>query len=125
MERIMLFDGVCTLCNGAVQFVIRNDSTNQVKFASLQSESAARLLELFWGFYQASQFPITVYPAWVRLMFTFFIPVAFITTVPSQALIGKVEVSNAIIAFGIALALLAVSRWFWRFGLRSYTSASS
>jgi predicted DCC family thiol-disulfide oxidoreductase YuxK len=47
MERIMLFDGVCNLCNGAVQFVIRNDSTNQVKFASLQSESAARLLEPF------------------------------------------------------------------------------
>ncbi len=82
-------------------------------------------LELFWGFYQASQFPITVYPAWVRLMFTFFIPVAFITTVPSQALIGKVELSSAILAFGMAIMFLVVSRWFWRFGLRSYTSASS
>ncbi len=43
----MLFDGVCNLCNGAVQFVIRHDRTAQVKFASLQSESAARLLEPF------------------------------------------------------------------------------
>jgi ABC-2 type transport system permease protein len=82
-------------------------------------------LELFWGFFQASQFPITVYPGWVRIMFTFFIPVAFMTTVPTQALIGKVDPVSSIIALIIAAVLLTVSRWFWRFGLRSYTSASS
>jgi predicted DCC family thiol-disulfide oxidoreductase YuxK len=47
MERIMLFDGVCNLCNGAVQFVIRHDARGEIKFASLQSESAAKLLEPF------------------------------------------------------------------------------
>jgi ABC-2 type transport system permease protein len=82
-------------------------------------------LELFWGFYQASQFPITVYPGWVRIMFTFFIPVAFITTVPAEALLGRVNLSSVGFAVGFAILLLAVSRWFWRFGLRSYTSASS
>jgi ABC-2 type transport system permease protein len=82
-------------------------------------------LELFWGFFQASQFPITVYPGWVRIMFTFFIPVAFMTTVPAEALIGRIEPSSGVLALVIAVVLLAVSRWFWRFGLRSYTSASS
>jgi ABC-2 type transport system permease protein len=82
-------------------------------------------LELFWGFYQASQFPITVYPGWVRIMFTFFIPVAFITTVPAEALLGRVSLTSVAFAVGTAVLLLAVSRWFWQFALRSYTSASS
>jgi ABC-2 type transport system permease protein len=82
-------------------------------------------LELFWGFYQASQFPITVYPGWVRIMFTFFIPVAFITTVPAEALLGRVNIESVLFAFGIAVLLLSVSRAFWQYAVRSYTSASS
>lgn len=41
---IVLFDGVCNLCNGAVQFIIANDRTDTVKFASLQSEAGKTLL---------------------------------------------------------------------------------
>ena len=43
-ERIILFDGVCNLCNYAVQFVIRNDPGKQFKFASLQSEFGQKIL---------------------------------------------------------------------------------
>jgi predicted DCC family thiol-disulfide oxidoreductase YuxK len=43
---VILFDGVCNLCNGAVQFVIRHDSTALFKFASLQSEEGQQLLNL-------------------------------------------------------------------------------
>ncbi|RYY68976.1 MAG: thiol-disulfide oxidoreductase DCC family protein [Chitinophagaceae bacterium] len=42
---LILFDGVCNLCNGAVQFVIRHDKKGQFKFASLQSESGQHLLQ--------------------------------------------------------------------------------
>ena len=34
---IVLFDGVCNLCNGAVQFIIARDKHQQFRFASLQS----------------------------------------------------------------------------------------
>lgn len=37
-QHIILFDGVCNLCNAAVQFVIKNDRKKLFKFASLQSE---------------------------------------------------------------------------------------
>lgn len=37
---ILLFDGVCNLCNGTVQFVIERDPKAKVKFASLQSQFA-------------------------------------------------------------------------------------
>ena len=40
----ILFDGVCNLCNGFVQFVIARDPSARFRFAALQSEAAARLL---------------------------------------------------------------------------------
>jgi predicted DCC family thiol-disulfide oxidoreductase YuxK len=40
---IILFDGVCNLCNGAVQFVIKNDKKNIFRFAALQSEAGITL----------------------------------------------------------------------------------
>lgn len=45
MERgpIILFDGHCNLCSGAVRFVIGRDPRAQFRFASLQSEAARRL----------------------------------------------------------------------------------
>ena len=35
---IVLFDGVCNLCNGLVRFIIKRDRTGKFKFASLQSK---------------------------------------------------------------------------------------
>ena len=42
---VILFDGVCNLCNGFVQFVIRQDTGKRFYFASLQSEIARELLK--------------------------------------------------------------------------------
>lgn len=42
---ILLFDGVCNLCNGSVQFLIRRDREARFRFASLQSEVGRRYLE--------------------------------------------------------------------------------
>ncbi len=41
---IILYDGVCALCNRLVQFVLRHDSRDRFRFASLQSEFAAQVL---------------------------------------------------------------------------------
>lgn len=41
---VVLFDGVCNLCNGFVRFVVRRDRQGRVRFASLQSDAAAALL---------------------------------------------------------------------------------
>ena len=40
----ILFDGVCNLCNGFVQFVIRRDPAGHFRFAALQSDAARALL---------------------------------------------------------------------------------
>lgn len=40
-SSIVLFDGVCNLCNGFVQFLIKNDHKRRLRFASLQSDFGA------------------------------------------------------------------------------------
>ncbi|WP_084783995.1 thiol-disulfide oxidoreductase DCC family protein [Paenibacillus sp. FJAT-26967] len=41
---VVLFDGVCNLCNSAVMFTIRRDPHGRVRFAALQSDAGQRLL---------------------------------------------------------------------------------
>ncbi|THV58330.1 thiol-disulfide oxidoreductase DCC family protein [Flagellimonas alvinocaridis] len=44
-KKIILFDGVCNLCNGAVQFVIKRDKKDAFRYAALQSEIGEKLLK--------------------------------------------------------------------------------
>lgn len=44
-KNIVLFDGVCNLCNGAVNFLIDHDKNNVLYFASLQSDFGQEVLK--------------------------------------------------------------------------------
>jgi len=44
---IILFDGVCNMCDGFVQFVMKRDRASAFRFAPLQSEAGQALLEHF------------------------------------------------------------------------------
>ncbi|WP_324662873.1 thiol-disulfide oxidoreductase DCC family protein [Haloarcula sediminis] len=41
---VLLFDGVCNLCNGVVQFIIPRDPEGRIRFAPLQSAAGKALL---------------------------------------------------------------------------------
>lgn len=43
-SHLLLFDGVCTLCNASVDFIIQRDSRRRFRFASLQSEIGQQIL---------------------------------------------------------------------------------
>lgn len=45
MHPIILYDGVCGLCNRLVQFLLKHDKHARLRFASLQSDFAARVLQ--------------------------------------------------------------------------------
>lgn len=47
MSSIVLFDGVCNFCNGAVNFIIRHDADKNFKFTPLQSEIGQELRAKF------------------------------------------------------------------------------
>jgi predicted DCC family thiol-disulfide oxidoreductase YuxK len=47
MNKIILFDGVCNVCNKSVQFVIKRDNKNIFKFASLQSNFGQKMIKKY------------------------------------------------------------------------------
>lgn len=47
MSSIVLFDGVCNFCNGAVNLIIRHDADKKFKFTPLQSEAGQALRAKF------------------------------------------------------------------------------
>jgi ABC-2 type transport system permease protein len=81
--------------------------------------------EVLRGFVEAGRYPIVAYPASYRFFFTFVIPVSFLTTIPAQTMLHRVEWPWLVSAGLLALSLFACTHFFWRFALRFYTSASS
>lgn len=81
--------------------------------------------EVLRGLLEAGRFPMSAYPTTFRVFFTFVVPVAFLTTVPAEALLGRG--SWTFLGGSVALggAAFVAARRFWRFALRNYTSASS
>ena len=81
--------------------------------------------EVLRGLLEAGRYPMAAYPATYRFFFTFVVPVAFLTTVPAETLLGRGEILWIFGAGVLAIALFLASCLFWRFALRFYTSASS
>ncbi|MEL6552351.1 MAG: ABC transporter permease [Cyanobacteria bacterium J06621_11] len=81
--------------------------------------------EVLRSLLEAGRFPIEGYPAAYRIFFTFIVPVAFLTTVPAQTMIGRSDLVWLLGSALLAAALFQASKGFWNFALRFYTSASS
>ncbi len=81
--------------------------------------------EVLRGLLEAGRYPMVAYPTAYRFFFTFVIPVAFLTTVPAEAMLGRVQLGWIVGAGILAIALLFIARSFWGYALRFYTSASS
>ncbi|MHB8459159.1 MAG: ABC transporter permease [Candidatus Limnocylindrales bacterium] len=84
-----------------------------------------QIVDLFEGVYQSGRWPVTIYPGWLRASLTFLVPIAFAVTVPAQALTSRLTLDTFAVAAGFAIALMAFTRWWWRFGLRRYSGASA
>lgn len=81
--------------------------------------------EVLRGLLEAGRYPMVAYPAAYRVFFTFVVPVAFLTTIPAQAILNRTDLGWVAAALGLAIALFVCSKLFWQFALRFYTSASS
>ena len=81
--------------------------------------------EVLRGLLEAGRYPMVAYPTAYRFFFTFVVPVAFLTTVPAEAMLGRVQLGWIVGAGFLAIALLFIARSFWGYALRFYTSASS
>ena len=80
---------------------------------------------IFMSMWQAGRWPVSIYPAWLRTVLTFLVPVAFATTVPASAVSGRITDASLLGTIALAVAMLLVSRWFWRVGIKFYSGASA
>jgi ABC-2 type transport system permease protein len=73
----------------------------------------------------AGRYPVTVYPAWLRILVTFVIPIAVATTVPLQGLRGDLTFDRALMFIGIGIVSFIIASQVWKRGLKQYSGASS
>jgi viologen exporter family transport system permease protein len=81
--------------------------------------------ELFQGLYRSGQYPVGIYPPWMRYGLTFIVPIGFAVTVPSEAISNRLDLGTVLVALAVAVFLGVVSRWVWSRGLRRYGGASA
>jgi ABC-2 type transport system permease protein len=73
----------------------------------------------------AGRYPASVYPAWLRFLVTFVIPIAVATTIPVQTLRGELGALQVLGFVALAAACVLISSQVWKAGVRRYSSASS
>ncbi len=80
---------------------------------------------LLGAVFDAARWPIQVFKGAWRIIFTFVIPLALMTSYPAMAILGRLSFSTAALCLAGAAAFFALSRSVWILAIRSYTSASS
>ena len=81
--------------------------------------------EVLRSFLYIGRFPLSSFSFTLRIFFSVFIPVAFITTIPSEVFLGLAQIWKILLEVLICGIFIYTSRKFWIFALRYYTSASS
>ena len=80
---------------------------------------------LFYSLFETARYPVSFFKGVVRAFLTFAVPVAFATTFPSEALLGRAD--GRLLPAGLVLAAVALvaTHRFWNYAVRHYSSASS
>ena len=81
--------------------------------------------EVLRSFLYIGRFPLNSLSLSLRIFFSIFIPIAFITTIPSEVFLSLAQIWEILLEIVIALIFFFSSRSFWLFALKYYSSASS
>ncbi len=82
-------------------------------------------IEVLRSFLYIGRFPLNSFSFSLRIFFSVFIPIAFITTIPSEVFLGLSQLWKILLEVIVSTVFLITSRKFWLFALKSYSSASS
>ena len=80
---------------------------------------------IFDSIFQMARYPVGLYPAWLRVVLTWIIPVGIITTLPAQALTLGLPLPLQLGGLALSVALVTGASLLFRVALRRYASASS
>ncbi len=81
--------------------------------------------EVLRSFLYIGRFPLNSFSFSLRIFFSVVIPIAFITTIPSEVFLGLSQFWKILLEVIVAMVFLISSRKFWLFALKFYSSASS
>ena len=81
--------------------------------------------EVLRSFLYIGRFPLSSFSFSMRIFFSIFIPIAFITSIPSEIFLGLAQTWKILLEVSISVIFLFSSRKFWFYALRYYSSASS
>ena len=72
-----------------------------------------------------TKYPIDVFGESIKVVFYTVIPIAFLTTLPANIIIGRGKYEFILIGLGIGLILLLIAKLVWKMNVKKYSSASS
>jgi ABC-2 type transport system permease protein len=80
---------------------------------------------LFYSLFETGRYPVSFFRGLVRAVLTFVVPVAFATTFPVEALLGRADLRLLLIGVLLAVFGLVTTHLLWNYAVRHYSSASS
>lgn len=86
-------------------------------------EKLDNMAQLLWSFFSLCRYPVDIYPGRIQYLFFSFLPVAFISSVPASALLGRGELKTTLLGVLVTCTAIIASTLFWRKAISSYTSA--
>jgi ABC-2 type transport system permease protein len=87
------------------------------------------LMEMWWLFSSLARYPREIFDrTWaepIGRFFTYILPILLVVNVPARAMVKAFELRSVVFIALATIATFWASRWFFRYALRSYRSASS
>ena len=80
---------------------------------------------LFLSIFDAARWPVSVFRGFWRFVFTVVVPLALMTTMPAEALLGRIRPPTVAAALLGSVGFAAIARVVWLRAIARYTSASS
>ncbi len=111
--------GVALLCAVVVLYALKSLAVS----AAFYFVRIDNLTHLFDSVFDAARWPVTIFRGVVRIVFTFVIPLALMTTYPAQALLGTLPGRTLGAAVAGAVTAFAIARGVWNASVARYTSA--
>lgn len=124
-SNVMLI--LCTLAGGTL---IRGSVWLFCGSLSFWTKSTGNFTDMVGELFErVSMYPITIYPKWIQHLFTFLLPLAWITFYPVRDILGlepaAISIRMAFVTLGTGILMFAASCVVFRAGMRRYESAGS
>ena len=81
--------------------------------------------EVLRSFLYVGRFPLSSFSFSLKIFFSTVIPITFITTIPSELILGIAPIWKIILELVVSYIFIRMSRKFWKYALKFYSSASS